>query len=37
MKRFARLLLPVLTLAITASLMWLPAVAQAGLTATGID
>jgi len=37
MKGFALRLLSVLTLAITAGLVWLPSVAQAGLTATGID
>ena len=37
MKGFARRLLTVLTMAITAGLVWLPSVAQAGLTATGID
>jgi hypothetical protein len=37
MKRFAVGLLSVLTLAITAGLLWLPSVAQAGITATGID
>jgi hypothetical protein len=37
MNRFVRSVLPVLTLAIIAALAWLPTVAQAGLTATGID
>jgi hypothetical protein len=37
MSRFARLLLLVLTLGLTTGLLWLPTVAQAGLTATGID
>jgi hypothetical protein len=37
MNRVAHRLLAVLTLAITAGLMWLPTVAHAGLTATGID
>jgi hypothetical protein len=37
MKRFARPLVAALTLAITAGLVWLPAMAQAGLTATAID
>jgi hypothetical protein len=37
MKRFGYRLLSVLALAITAGLVWLPTVAQAGITATGID
>jgi hypothetical protein len=37
MNRFARRLLTVLTLAMTAGLAWLPTVAQAGLTMTAID
>jgi hypothetical protein len=37
MKRFARRLVAVLTLAITAGLIWLPTMAQAGIRATGID
>jgi hypothetical protein len=37
MNRFTRYVLPVLTLAITAGLAWLPTVAQAGLTATAAD
>ena len=37
MKAFAVRLLTVLTLAITASLVLLPPVAQAGLTATAVD
>jgi hypothetical protein len=35
--RFALRLCAVLTLATTAGLVWLPTVAQAGLTVTGID
>jgi len=37
MKGFADRLLRVLTLAITAGLVWLPTVVHAGLTATGVD
>lgn len=37
MKRFARLLVAVLTLAITAGLVWMPAMVQAGITASGLD
>jgi hypothetical protein len=37
MNRLSRYLLPVLTLAITAGLVWLPTAAQAGLTVTAID
>jgi hypothetical protein len=37
MKGFAVRLLSVLTVAITAGLVWLPSVAQAGLTVTGVD
>ena len=37
MKAFVVRLLTVLTLAITASLVWLPHVAQAGITATAAD
>jgi len=37
MNRFARRVLPLLTLAITAGLMWLPTVVHAGITATAID
>jgi len=37
MKGFAHRLLGVLTLVITAGLVWLPSVDQAGLTATGVD
>jgi len=37
MKGFARRLLIVLTLAITAGLVWLPSVVQAGISARGVD
>ena len=37
MKAFAVRLLTVLTLAITASLVWLPPVAQAGISAIPVD
>jgi hypothetical protein len=37
MKSFAVRVLSVLALAITAGLVWLPSVVQAGITATGID
>jgi hypothetical protein len=37
MNGFARHLLIVLTLAITAGPVWLPTVVQAGITATAID
>jgi hypothetical protein len=37
MNRFARRLLTVLTLAITAGLAWLSTVAQAGIALTGLD
>ena len=37
MKGFARRLLIVLTLAITAGLVWFPFVVQAGITARGAD
>jgi hypothetical protein len=37
MNRFTHRLLAVLTLAITAGLVWLPTVAQAGITGTAVD
>jgi hypothetical protein len=37
MKRFARRWLPLLTLAITVGLLWLPVVVHAGITATAVD
>jgi hypothetical protein len=37
MNRIARRVFAVLTLAMTAGLVWLPTVAQAGITATAID
>ena len=37
MKGFAARLLRVLTLAISAGLVWLPTVVHAGIVATGVD
>jgi hypothetical protein len=37
MNHIARRLFAVVTLAITAGLVWLPTMAQAGLTATAVD
>jgi hypothetical protein len=37
MNRFARRWLPLLTLAITVGLLWLPVVVQAGISASAVD